>query len=91
MVDIKTICINFNNVLERKTTSEKVLEECVVKKLNNLYIKQSEDYEELIETIDKLVDTDNISGMCRVVNKLSKNINSNRKQLISLIERIEEE
>lgn len=89
MVDIKKVCYDFYNVLENKTSSEQVLEQCVVKKLNSLYQKQSDDYDELIETIDKLIDTDNIPAMCKVVNKLSKNMNSNRKQLILLIERLE--
>ena len=91
MVNIEQVCKNFNTVLENRQSSQNVLDECVLTKLNNLYIKQSDDYDKLITNMERLLASDNISEMCRVVKKLSKNMGSNRNQLIYLIEELEKE
>ena len=91
MVNIEQVCKNFNTVLENRQSSQNVLDKCVVTKLNNLYVKQSDDYDKLIANMERLLASDNISEMCRVVKKLSKNMGSNRNQLIYLIEELEKE
>ena len=89
MINIEKECFRFLNDLNRCETSEEFLMQCVYDKLNKLYAQQSEKYDSLINTLYKTIDMEDISSMCTVIKKLSKNINSNRQQLISLLERIE--
>jgi hypothetical protein len=88
MIDIEKECFRFLNDLNKSKSSEEFLVHCVYDKLNKLYAQQSEKYDSLINTLYKMIDMEDISGMCTVIKKLSKNINSNRQQLISLLERI---
>ncbi len=89
MVNIEKICNDFITDLSKHNNPQEVLEDCIYNKLNTLYTQQSEKYDNMIETIYNMVDMDDISNICSVLNKLSKNINSNRQQLISLMERLD--
>ena len=88
MVNIEKVCNNLMTELSKHNTSQEVLDECVYNKLNKLYTKQSDNYDNMINAIYNMVDRDDISGMCTVLKKLSKNVNSDRQRLISLIERL---
>ena len=89
MVNIEKVCKSFLTDLDRYDTKEDLLSDCVYNKLNTLYLQQSEKYDSLLNAIDKMVDMDDISGVCTLLKKLSKNINCNRQQLILLLGRIE--
>lgn len=88
MVNIEKICKDLDKNLTKYNTKEEVLEDCIFTRLNTLYNKQSEKYDIMIDSIYRMIDSDNITDMCTVLKKLSKNINSNRQQLVSLIERM---
>lgn len=92
MVNIPFMCYSFLNKLETNKTQEELMSKCVYAKLGRLYDTQTNEYDELIDRIEKILDDDTISDkeVSRVINKLSKNISSNRTQLISLLEGLEE-
>ena len=91
MVDIVQLCNNFNDRLSANETKADIMNRCVNQKLGNLYITQTTEYDNLIDYVDKMIERNDLSEkeMCRVVKKLSKNISSNRNQLINLIEELE--
>lgn len=86
MVNIVNICTNLDTELSKSETKEDILLNCASNKLSSLYAKQSEDLDNIIDELGKSMNTDDISYMYKVIKKLTKTLNTNRKQLIRLIE-----
>lgn len=86
MVNIVDTCTILNKELSKNETKEDILLGCVSTKLSSLYTKQSEDLDNIIDELSRSISIDDIEYMYKVIKKLTKTLNTNRKQLIRLLE-----
>lgn len=87
-IDIEKICLDFQKELESDISKKDMFESCVLAKLNSLYTKQSDDFDTLLDSIEKSLDGGDIEYMSKLIKKLAKVVRSNRVSLMSIIERV---
>lgn len=88
MVDIKKICLNLNNELSKSDTPEDILLTCATDKLTSLYTVQSNQLDNIIGELYRSLDLGDLEYTYKVIKRLSRNLTTNRKQLIRLIEEV---
>lgn len=88
MVNIKQICLNLDNELNKNDTKEVIMEQCVSEKLSMLYTMQSNQLDCILNELSKSIDVNDIEYTYKVIKRLSKNLTNNRKQLMRLIEEV---
>lgn len=86
MIDIKQICLNLDKELSKNETKDDILLSCASEKLSALYLVQSENMDAIINELQKSMDVNDIEYTYKVIKKLTRSLNTNRKQLIRLIE-----
>ena len=86
MIDIKQICLDLNKELSKDETKDDILLSCASEKLSALYLVQSENMDAVINELQKSMDVNDIEYTYKVIKKLTRSLNTNRKQLIRLIE-----
>ena len=86
MIDIKQICLDLNKELSKDETKDDILLSCASEKLSALYLVQSESMDAVINELQKSMDVNDIEYTYKVIKKLTRSLNTNRKQLIRLIE-----
>lgn len=86
MIDIKQICLDLNKELSTDETKDDILLSCASEKLSALYLVQSENMDAVINELQKSMDVNDIEYTYKVIKKLTRSLNTNRKQLIRLIE-----
>lgn len=86
MIDIKQICLDLNKALSKDETKDDILLSCASEKLSALYLVQSENMDAVINELQKSMDVNDIEYTYKVIKKLTRSLNTNRKQLIRLIE-----
>lgn len=88
MTDLKQICKNLEKELSTPQTKEEILLSCATDKLSSLYLSQSQDLDNILNELAKSIDVNDVEYTYKVIKKLSKSLNTNRKQLMRLIEEV---
>jgi len=86
MIDLKQICLNLDKELSKEETKEDILLSCASEKLSALYVVQSENMDAVLNELQRGIDVNDIEYTYKVIKKLARSLNTNRKQLIRIIE-----
>jgi pantothenate kinase len=86
MIDLKQICLNLDKELSKEETKEDILLSCASEKLSALYVVQSENMDAVLNELQRSIDVNDIEYTYKVIKKLARSLNTNRKQLIRIIE-----
>lgn len=88
MLDIEQICKDFDNALDIPITKKQLLTKCASNKLTNLYMSQSDEFDVLLDELERDIDMDDINATRKAIKKLSKTLTHSREHLIAVMERM---
>ena len=88
MVNLVTLQDKINTKLSDNRTKEQKLRSLALNRLSLLYKEQSDSIDDIIDNISKSIDMEDIDYTYKLIKKLSRVINSNRKQLINLLKEV---
>ena len=88
MVNLVTLQDKINNKLSDNRTKEQKLRSLALNRLSSLYKEQSDSIDDIIDNISKSIDMEDIDYTYKLIKKLSRVVNSNRKQLINLLKEV---
>jgi hypothetical protein len=88
MVNLATLQDKINTKLSDNRTKEQKLHSLALNRLSSLYKEQSDSIDDIIDNISKSIDMEDIDYTYKLIKKLSRVVNSNRKQLINLLKEV---
>ena len=88
MVNLVTLQDKINTKLSDNRTKEQKLRSLALNRLSSLYKEQSNSIDDIIDNISKSIDMEDIDYTYKLIKKLSRVVNSNRKQLINLLKEV---
>lgn len=88
MVNLVTLQDKINTKLSDNRTKEQKLRSLALNRLSLLYKEQSDSIDDIIDNISKSIDMEDIDYTYKLIKKLSRVVNSNRKQLINLLKEV---
>lgn len=88
MVNLVTLQDKINTKLSDSRTKEQKLRSLALNRLSLLYKEQSDSIDDIIDNISKSIDMEDIDYTYKLIKKLSRVVNSNRKQLINLLKEV---
>ena len=88
MVNLVTLQDKINTKLSDNRTKEQKLRSLALNRLSSLYKEQSDSIDDIIDNISKSIDMEDIDYIYKLIKKLSRVVNSNRKQLINLLKEV---
>lgn len=88
MVNLVILQDKINTKLSDNRTKEQKLRSLALNRLSSLYKEQSDSIDDIIDNISKGIDMEDIDYTYKLIKKLSRVINSNRKQLINLLKEV---
>lgn len=88
MVNLVTLQDKINTKLSDNRTKEQKLRSLALNRLSSLYKEQSDSIDDIIDNISKSIDMEDIDYTYKLIKKLSRVVNSNRKQLINLLKEV---
>ena len=83
MVNLVTLQDKINTKLSDNRTKEQKLRSLALNRLSSLYKEQSDSIDDIIDNISKSIDIEDIAYTYKPLKKLSRVVNSNRKQSIN--------
>lgn len=88
MADILKCCKDVEDRFNNKRSLEKVFNDCVRRRLIDLYNKENEEFDNLLNALDKSIDFNSysdvkkcVTGLIRLIGKSRKNLNSSLRRL----------
>ena len=88
MVNLVTLQDKINTKLSDNRTKEQKLHGLALNRLSLLYKEQSDSIDDIIDNISRSIDMEDIDYTYKLIKKLSRVVNSNRKQLINLLKEV---
>ena len=88
MVNLVTLQDKINTKLSDNRTKEQKLHNLALNRLSLLYKEQSDSIDDIIDNISRSIDMEDIDYTYKLIKKLSRAVNSNRKQLINLLKEV---
>ena len=88
MVNLVTLQDKINTKLSDNRTKEQKLHCLALNRLSLLYKEQSDSIDDIIDNISRSIDMEDIDYTYKLIKKLSRVVNSNRKQLINLLKEV---
>ena len=88
MVNLVTLQDKINTKLSDNRTKEQKLRSLALNRLSSLYKEQSDSIDDIIDNISRSIDMEDIDYTYKLIKKLSRVVNSNRKQLINLLKEV---
>ena len=88
MVNLVTLQDKINTKLSDNRTKEQKLRSLALNRLSSLYKEQSDSIDDIIDNISKSIDMEDIDYTYKLIKKLSRVVNSNRKELINLLKEV---
>ena len=88
MVNLVTLQDKINTKLSDNRTKEQKLRSLTLNRLSLLYKEQSDSIDDIIDNISRSIDMEDIDYTYKLIKKLSRVVNSNRKQLINLLKEV---
>ena len=88
MVNLVTLQDKINTKLSDNRTKEQKLRSLALNRLSLLYKEQSDSIDDIIDNISRSIDMEDIDYTYKLIKKLSRVVNSNRKQLINLLKEV---
>lgn len=85
---ILSSCEQLENRLHNCTDKSDLLSSCARGKMIKLYKQENEEFDKLLDTLDRSIDYQSYSDVKKCVTKLLKLLQSNRKTLIRTLRRI---
>ena len=88
MVDLEQLYKKIDTKLSDNRTKEDKLHQKAQERLSTLYSEQSDNLDKIIAEVDKSLNIDDLDYTYKLIKKLSKNLNSNRQQLLLILKEV---
>lgn len=88
MVDLEQLYKKIDTKLSDNRTKEDKLHQKAQERLSILYSEQSDNLDKIIAEVDKSLNIDDLDYTYKLIKKLSKNLNSNRQQLLLILKEV---
>ena len=88
MVDLEQLYKKIDTKLSDNRTKEDKLHQKAQERLSILYSEQSNNLDKIIAEVDKSLNIDDLDYTYKLKKKLSKNLNSNRQQLLLILKEV---
>lgn len=88
MVDLEQLYKKIDTKLSDNRTKEDKLHQKAQERLSMLYSEQSNNLDKIIAEVDKSLNIDDLDYTYKLIKKLSKNLNSNRQQLLLILKEV---
>ena len=88
MVDLEQLYKKIDTKLSDNRTKEDKLHQKAQERLSILYSEQSNNLDKIIAEVDKSLNIDDLDYTYKLIKKLSKNLNSNRQQLLLILKEV---
>jgi hypothetical protein len=88
MADILKCCQDLENRLNNKRSLEQVFNDCARKRLIDLYNQENDEFDRLLNKLDRSIDFNSYSDVKKCVTSLIRLLGKNRKNLNNSLRRL---
>lgn len=88
MVDLEQLYKKIDTKLSDNRPKEDKLHQKAQERLSVLYSEQSDSLDKIIAEVDRSLNMDDLDYTYKLIKKLSKNLNSNRQQLLLILKEV---